>query len=91
VIHTEPASRTLDNPDDQAEGLFGNAVSAAGDVNGDGFADVVVAAQTQDGAAANQGFVFVYHGALGGLPAVPTLRLANPAGQANGFFGAAVD
>lgn len=91
VIHTEPASTTLDNPDDQAEGLFGNAVSAAGDVNGDGFADVVVAAQAQTGTASHEGFVFVYHGGLSGLPTTPTLRLANPAGQASGFFGAAVD
>ena len=91
VIHTEPASTTLDNPDDQAEGLFGNAVSAAGDVNGDGFADVVVAAQAQTGTASHEGFVFVYHGGLSGLPPTPTRRLANPAGQAAGFFGAAVD
>ncbi|NMC70324.1 MAG: hypothetical protein GYA57_09695 [Myxococcales bacterium] len=91
VIHTEPATATLDNPDGLAEALFGQAVSGAGDVNGDGFADVVVGALAHTGTATHEGFAFVYHGSSGGLPPLPTLRLANPAAQASGFFGAAVD
>lgn len=91
VIHTEPASTTLDNPDGLPRSLFGAAVSGAGDVNGDGFADVVVGAPAYTGTAVREGFAFVYHGSLAGLPPAPSLRLANPAGQASGFFGGSVD
>ena len=91
VIHTSPASSTLDNPDNQAGGLFGQAVSGAGDVNGDGFADLVVGALAQDGAAANEGLAYVYHGSVTGIPPTPTTTLANPADQAGGMFGSSVD
>jgi cysteine-rich repeat protein len=91
VIRTSPVSSTLDNPDNQAGGLFGQAVSGAGDVNGDGFADLVVGALAQDGTAINEGLIFVYHGSTTGIPTTPTLRIAHPGDQANALFGSSVD
>jgi FG-GAP repeat/FG-GAP-like repeat len=41
---------------------FGFAVSAAGDVNGDGFADVIVGASNNDDGGANAGSAYVYFG-----------------------------
>ena len=43
--------------------VFGQAVSAAGDVNGDGYADVVGGAHNPDGA----GQAYVYQGSASGL------------------------
>ncbi len=55
---------------DQSNGWFGYAVSTAGDVNGDGHAEVIVGAPPYDGGQANEGRAFVYHGAAAGLSAI---------------------
>jgi hypothetical protein len=51
----------------QAGAQFGNSVASAGDVNGDGFSDVIVGAPEFDSLEANEGRVFVYHGSATGL------------------------
>ena len=52
---------------DQEQAKFGIAVSTAGDVNGDGYADVIVGASNYDGGQPHEGAVFVYDGGSGGL------------------------
>ena len=54
---------------DQANAYFGNSVSGAGDVNGDGYADVIVGAPYHDNGAlmTDAGAAFVYHGSASGL------------------------
>ncbi len=52
---------------DQAFAWFGGSVSTAGDVNGDGYSDVIVGARGYDNAGANRGVAFVYQGSPGGL------------------------
>ena len=47
-----------DQPDDD----FGFSVAGAGDVNGDGFDDVIVGARWSDGVLENSGRAFVYYG-----------------------------
>jgi hypothetical protein len=47
---------------DQAEGASGTAVAIAGDVNDDGFADILIAAQAYDGQDQNSGKVFLVYG-----------------------------
>ncbi len=59
-------------------GGFGGAVASAGDVNGDGYADVVVG-------SLNDGLVRVYHGSSAGLAPSPDWRDSGAQG-----FGAAV-
>jgi len=46
----------------QTSALFGTAVSAAGDVNGDGYDDVIVGASSYDNPQAAEGRAFVYLG-----------------------------
>ena len=52
---------------DQAGARFGWWVGTAGDVNGDGYADVIVGARTYDNGQIDEGRVFVYHGGAAGL------------------------
>lgn len=46
---------------------FGASVAGAGDVNGDGFADIVVGAPAGDNDDTDEGLVFVYHGGAEGV------------------------
>jgi hypothetical protein len=58
---------TGENPGD----AFGSSVAPAGDVNGDGYADLVVGAQYFDnGADGNAGKAYVYYGSADGLSTV---------------------
>ena len=52
---------------DQLHARFGAAVAAAGDVNGDGYDDVIVGANRYDNGESNEGRAFVYHGSAAGL------------------------
>ncbi|MCP4535514.1 MAG: hypothetical protein GY832_00035, partial [Chloroflexi bacterium] len=64
---------------------FGVSVASAGDVNGDGYADVIVGASRYN---SNQGRAYVYHGAGGGLAATPALTLTGE--STNNYFGVSV-
>ena len=55
----------------QINALFGWAVGTAGDVNGDGFSDVIVSSRIYDNGQTDEGRVFVYHGSATGLAATP--------------------
>ncbi|MGQ0721710.1 MAG: FG-GAP-like repeat-containing protein [Candidatus Eiseniibacteriota bacterium] len=80
----------------QTSAHYGWSVAAAGDVNGDGFSDVIVGARDYDAGQSSEGRAFVYHGsAAGPAPAAswtaePDLALAffgqtvAPAGDVNG-------
>ena len=56
---------------DQADAALGYAVGTAGDVNGDGYGDVIVSAVYYDNGATNEGRAYVYHGSTSGLSATP--------------------
>ncbi len=67
-------------PDDR----FGYGLSSAGDVNGDGFSDVLIGSYMYN---SGQGKAQVFHGSAMGLPAVPNWTVL---GSANSFFAASV-
>jgi hypothetical protein len=71
---------------DQAYARFGTAVATAGDVDGDGFADVVVTANGYDAEATNEGAAFVYRGGPDGLADAPAW-MVHPTDQAYANFG----
>ncbi len=64
---------------------FGETVSPAGDVNGDGITDVIVGAPSF---SSGTGRAYLYHGATNGLGASPALTLTGEASLDN--FGAAI-
>jgi len=51
----------------QTDAQFGSSVNTAGDVNGDGFSDIIIGAQFYDNGQNNEGKAFVYLGATSGL------------------------
>jgi hypothetical protein len=65
---------------------LGTSVATAGDVNGDGYSDIIVGAHRYDGAAGtDQGRAYVFHGSASGTSAAPNWT-ANPS-AANTRFG----
>jgi hypothetical protein len=65
---------------------FGRSVASAGDVNGDGFADLVVGARYADpGGRSNAGTASVFLGSASGVSAMPARVLEGA--EAGDFFG----
>jgi hypothetical protein len=67
---------TLTGPDGPG-GWFGRCVAAAGDVNGDGFADIVVGANAGSAAGAT-GWAHVYLGNATGVSLSPEVTWTGP-------------
>ncbi|MEK7283778.1 MAG: integrin alpha, partial [Acidobacteriota bacterium] len=72
----------------QTGARFGSAVASAGDVNGDGYADVIVGAPLHDFIQVDEGRAYVFLGSAGGLNTVPVWTAE--ADQNLAKFGAAV-
>ena len=73
---------------DQAFAEFGWSVAGAGDVNGDGYADVIVGAIFFDNGQTNEGAAFVYLGSAAGLASTPAWQAEGD--QAFAEFGSSV-
>jgi hypothetical protein len=69
----------------QDSAFFGISVGTAGDVNGDGYPDVVVGADSFDHGQGNEGVAFIYHGSAGGLGSAPRRRAESD--QDSAHFG----
>ena len=82
-------AKTLTGPDG-ANGQFGYSVASACDVNGDGYADLVVGAlYAPFSGSLGAGRAYVYLGSATGLSGTPATTLTGPDG-AHGFFGSSV-
>ncbi len=73
---------------DQADAWFGYSVSAAGDVNGDGYSDIIIGAYLYDNGQTDEGRVYVYHGSSSGLSA--SANWTAESDQSNAWFGYSV-
>jgi hypothetical protein len=67
-LNTTPA---FDKFSDKVNAQFGYSVGTAGDVNGDGYADVIIGAPTYATGQTDEGLAFVYEGSAGGLDETP--------------------
>src|SRR3989339_398687 len=72
----------------QANSQFANYLSTAGDVNGDGYGDVIIGAHAYDNGQNDEGKAFVYYGSSIGLSASPDWTAESD--QANAYFGISV-
>ncbi|MDD3804119.1 MAG: FG-GAP-like repeat-containing protein [bacterium] len=72
----------------QDQAFYGLAVSSAGDVNSDGYGDIIVGAYAYDNGETDEGRAYVYHGSASGLSA--TANWTNESNQANAHYGTAV-
>jgi hypothetical protein len=59
----------------QVNAQSGTSVSSAGDVNGDGYSDVLVGAPYFDAGQTDEGMVFLYLGSASGISTTPARRL----------------
>ncbi|MBK8495806.1 MAG: FG-GAP repeat protein [Chitinophagaceae bacterium] len=65
---------------------MGRGVASAGDVNGDGYSDVIVGAPLYNNTENDEGVAFVYHGSAAGLSTTPN-SIRDDADQASANFG----
>ncbi|MBP8915223.1 MAG: FG-GAP repeat protein, partial [Chitinophagales bacterium] len=68
---------------------FGNVVKGIGDVNNDGYEDIMVAAWKYANGQTNEGAVYIYHGTAGGMNTTPALIIEGNLGSA--YFGYSAD
>lgn len=69
----------------QAESRMGHSVACAGDINGDGFADIIVGAYLYDNGQKDEGMVYVYQGSKTGLNPTPISAIEGE--QIDGYVG----
>jgi hypothetical protein len=72
----------------QASSQFGLSVDGAGDVNGDGFGDVIVGATSYDNGELEEGAAFMFLGGPGAFDLIADAHFE--ADQANAQFGTSV-
>ena len=72
----------------QTNAHMGRAVASAGDVNGDGYSDVIVGAEQYSNGQANEGAAFVYHGSASGINTTATAMVES--NQVDGWLGISV-
>jgi hypothetical protein len=70
---------------EQSGARYGHAVATAGDVNGDGYSDIIVGARFQSGGEADEGRAYVYYGGPDTLSATSDEILEG--GQADAHLG----
>lgn len=73
---------------DQIEAQFGISVACAGDVNGDGYADLIAGSRYYDKGQSNEGAAFIYEGSKDGLGIMPASVLES--NQNDAWLGSAV-
>jgi len=93
IVGTTPATAHAQLESDQAGAWMGVNVGGAGDVNNDGYSDVIVGARLYDAGQTDEGAAFVFHGSASGIadgtPASADAQLEGD--QANAWMGYSVD
>ena len=89
IADGDPTTAATHIDPDQSGARLGRSVSHAGDVNGDGYGDVIVGASSYDSGENDEGAAFVFHGGPGGLAGDTPLTAAAQleSDQVDAFFG----
>jgi hypothetical protein len=82
---TPSAKEGFEHVSGQDSAFLGRKVAAVGDVNGDGFGDVIAGAFGYDGPDHNEGIAYLYLGSATGMQAVPAWSFEN--GQSDTSLG----
>jgi hypothetical protein len=89
IVSGNPTTAAAQLESNQTSAQLGLSVASAGDVNGDGYADVIVGAPTYDSGQTDEGAAFVFLGGASGIasanPSTAATQLES--NQANAFFG----
>jgi hypothetical protein len=72
----------------QVNAHYGKSVASAGDVNGDGFCDVIIGAPDYDQGFTDNGKAYVYYGSFTGLATTPAWTFAGA--KVSAYFGCSV-
>jgi hypothetical protein len=87
----DPASESKLIALDGHEGAnFGVSVGGGGDVDGDGYDDVVVGAYKDDGQGSSAGAAYVYFGSAAGIDPLSMRKLMASTGSSSDYFGRSV-
>ena len=93
IADANPATAHARLDSNQAGAWMGCKVAGAGDVNGDGYADVIVGARNYNAGKTSEGAAFVFHGSATGIvdgtPATAQTRIVG--NQAAAWMGYSVD
>lgn len=84
-LATTPAAQWEGN---QQSARFGNSIASAGDINGDGYNDIIIGANQYDQGQTNEGAAFIYLGSPAGLSPTPATILES--NQPDAAFGTIV-
>jgi len=85
VVNGSPANANALLETDQADAWLGFSVASAGDVNADGYSDVLAGAPHYDNGEDSEGAAFLYYGSANGLNPVPTVFESNQAHAEMGY------
>ncbi|WP_353717495.1 FG-GAP-like repeat-containing protein [Dyadobacter sp. 676] len=85
VVNGNPANANALLESDQADAWLGFSVASAGDVNADGYSDVLAGAPHYDNGEDSEGAAFLYYGSANGLDPMPTLLESNQAHAEMGY------
>jgi hypothetical protein len=87
----EPAPQTLTLALPAEKSFFAGRVSQGGDINGDGFEDLLIGNQWAQGTFENEGEVYLFLGSASGLSETADAVVENPLPEFNVRFGSTVD